>query len=596
VLQHGDFFNFNSDKENVMERANYMKAEGRLFIFMCAISLSMILFPIAANAGISPKISVKPNSTNLGSVKVGGVSTPKMLTIKNTGKSELVISSVTIIGTNASEFGFSPENGCPNPISTNALCEVTVTFTPASPFVKKSAMLRFSSNDPKKPTVDVKLSGQAPPPNISVAPKAVKFATVNIGNTSAYQTITVKNTGISDLVINAIAVTGANADEFSETDNCKIVSQGNSCAIAVTLNPTSTGNKAAIMSISSNTPKKPITNVKLSGRGSGGTGQSYSMADLAGTWEMNDLGSPGPWWGRGALAVGSDGSFYGTGNGSDGSVNEVSGTFSITTDGIITATGSDISSSFRCVMDSGKSIVVCTNSTDGGSTDISIITKKASSYSMADLVGIWETNGLGSPGPWWQRGALTIGSDGSFSGIFDGSDGSSESLSGIFSITADGIITATGSNPNPSHRCVMDSGKRIVVCTNSNDNVSTTEMHIFVKKAVSYSMADLVGKWEGNSLASGPCTPWWERASLTINGNGSLTASTVESTGQTNNITGAAGTVSISSDGVVAFHGGSDIDLAGSMDADKTVMVWTGTFGGGCDGGTEIKIFTKKPN
>ena len=103
-------------------------------------------------------------------------------------------------------------------------------------------------------------------------------------------------------------------------------------------------------------------------------------------------------------------------------------------------------------------------------------------YSMADLVGTWESNGLRSPGPWWQRGAVTIGSDGSFTGMFEGSDGSSKSLSGIFSITADGIITATGSNPNPSHRCVMDSGKSIVVCTNSNDSGSTTEMHIFVKK------------------------------------------------------------------------------------------------------------------
>jgi hypothetical protein len=581
-----------------MERANYMKAEGRFFIFMYAISLSMILFPLVSNAAISPKISVRPTSVNLGSVKVNGISTPKTLTIKNTGKSDLVINSVTITGINASEFGFSPTNACPNTIATNASCQLTVIFRSASPFVKKSATLSISSNDPKKPTVNVKLMGQAPPPKISVATKAVKFATVHIGNTSAPQTITVKNTGISDLAINAIAVTGANADEFSETDNCKIVSQGNGCAIAVTLNPTSTGNKSAIVSISSNDPKNPIINVKLDGSGSGGTGHSYSKADLEGIWEMNDLASGDPWWGRATWAIGSDGSVsFTNAASSDGSafLPSTAVTLIITNDGIITV--ADFTS-LQCAMDSGKSIMVCTSTSPHGNTDMIILTKKATSYSMTDLVGTWETNGLASPGPWWQRGAVTIGSDGSFSGLFEGSDGSAKSLSGIFSITADGIITATGSNPNPSHRCVMDSDKSIVVCTNSNDSGSTTEMHIFAKKASSYSMADLVGKWEGNSLASGPCSPWWERASLTINGDGSLTASTVESTGQTHNITGAAGTVSISSDGMVAFHGdgGSDIDLSGSMDSDKTVMVWTGTFEGGCDGGTEIKIFSKKPN
>ena len=256
----------------ITDRANYIKAEGRLFIFIWAISLSIILFPFLSNAATPPKISVRPMSVNLASVKVGGVSTPRMLTIKNTGKSDLVITSITISGTNASEFSYSPTNGCPNPIPTNGSCQVSVTFTPTSPFGKKSATISISSNDPKKPTVNVKLLGQAPPPKISAAPMAVNFATVNIGNTSAPKTVTIKNTGISDLVINDIGITGTNAQDFNQTDNCSVIAKGSSCTINVTFTPSSPASKeSANLSITTDDPKKSSLSVKLSGKGDGDT-------------------------------------------------------------------------------------------------------------------------------------------------------------------------------------------------------------------------------------------------------------------------------------------------------------------------------------
>lgn len=102
---------------------------------------------------------------------------------------------------------------------------------------------------------------------------------------------------------------------------------------------------------------------------------SYSIADLVGTWEMNASDSPGPSWGRGTLTVDSGGSFSTVSSGSNGANIVVSGTFGITNDGIINASGSGVPSSFRCAMDSGKSIVVCTY-TDSGSADMLILTKK----------------------------------------------------------------------------------------------------------------------------------------------------------------------------------------------------------------------------
>ena len=215
---------------------------------------------------------------------------------------------------------------------------------------------------------------------------------------------------------------------------------------------------------------------------------TYSMADLTGTWETNKLGASGsPWWSRGIFTVGSDGTFSGTSNDSSGHSASVSGAFSITNDGIvgISIQGSTVPPSYRCVMDSEKSVVVCTATTDGGNATMDIFTKKASSYSMADLVGTWQTNRLGaSASPWWSRGTFTVGSDGTFSGTANDSFGQSGvSVSGAFSINNDGVvgISIQGLTMPPSNRCVMDSGKSVVVCTATTDGGNAT-MDIFTKK------------------------------------------------------------------------------------------------------------------
>ena len=63
---------------------------------------------------------------------------------------------------------------------------------------------------------------------------------------------------------------------------------------------------------------------------------------LAGTWEVNSLASgPGvPWWERGTLVIGSDGSFSASVIESDGTIGNPSGTLDISTSGIITMSGS----------------------------------------------------------------------------------------------------------------------------------------------------------------------------------------------------------------------------------------------------------------
>jgi hypothetical protein len=104
-----------------------------------------------------PKITVSPKSVNFGSTGIGGTSAK---TITVTGKGYLTVNSITLTGANASEF--NQTNNC-SAIPPDGSCTINATFSPTSSSGKKSATITISSNDPKKPTVNVKLSGQAAP-------------------------------------------------------------------------------------------------------------------------------------------------------------------------------------------------------------------------------------------------------------------------------------------------------------------------------------------------------------------------------------------------------------------------------------------------
>ena len=224
-----------------------------------AAMLSLLLLPMGAYAAAAPapKISPNPTSVNFSPVKVGGASV-KTVTIKNTGSADLAVGAITFTGTDASEFGQT--NDCSAPVPAKGVCTVTVTFSPAIPYEKKSATLNVASNDPKKPTATVKLSGQAPPPKISASPMSVNLTAAGFNIPSAAATVTIKNTGISDLNISSVTITGADSSLFAMTDTWEsLVPSGESCTVGVTFTPDSTGTKSASLQIVSDDPKKPLS-------------------------------------------------------------------------------------------------------------------------------------------------------------------------------------------------------------------------------------------------------------------------------------------------------------------------------------------------
>jgi len=211
-------------------------------------------------------------------------------------------------------------------------------------------------------------------------------------------------------------------------------------------------------------------------------------------------------------------------------------------------------------------------------------------YKLA-LAGTWEVNSLASgPGaPWWLRGPITVCSNGSVSGVLEEYESDPDVISAVVSISTDGIITCTDMSTYRGH---MDAGKTVIVGTSNwtTGSPGTTEISIWTKKGDSYSLADLAGTWEVNSLASGPGAPWWERGPITIDSNSSFSGTLTQSDGSLDNV---SGTLNITADGIITMTG-NDEDLRCSMDAGKTVVVCTSTWTTGSPGTTEIKVITKR--
>jgi hypothetical protein len=104
-------------------------------------------------------------------------------------------------------------------------------------------------------------------PRITVAPLSLDFGPVKMDATSPEETITVTNGGVGDLVITGIGITGSQASEFHQTNDCTTIPADGSCTIRAVFAPTFPfGEKSAKVSISSNDPAKPLLNVVMTGK------------------------------------------------------------------------------------------------------------------------------------------------------------------------------------------------------------------------------------------------------------------------------------------------------------------------------------------
>ena len=105
-------------------------------------------------------------------------------------------------------------------------------------------------------------------PFAALSGTSASFLNQAINTTSAIpQTITLTNTGGLALAISSIAITGANATDFGQSNNCGTsLNAGALCTFTITYSPTITGAESATLTITDNAVGSPHT-IALSGYG-----------------------------------------------------------------------------------------------------------------------------------------------------------------------------------------------------------------------------------------------------------------------------------------------------------------------------------------
>jgi len=96
-----------------------------------------------------------------------------------------------------------------------------------------------------------------PAPGTSFAPSTVSFPSQTVETSSGPVALTLTNSGGSTLIVTTVAISGGNASEFSQTNNCTSVQPMQTCVINVTFSPSTTGSAAASLTVTDNGTGSP---------------------------------------------------------------------------------------------------------------------------------------------------------------------------------------------------------------------------------------------------------------------------------------------------------------------------------------------------
>ncbi|HUE43533.1 MAG TPA: choice-of-anchor D domain-containing protein [Candidatus Sulfotelmatobacter sp.] len=235
---------------------------------------------VAAIANVAPValVSFSPNPPVFAAEPLGTPSAPVAITLTNSGGAALTVTGFSISGADAGDFALGT-NTCvaASPIAPSGTCTVNVVFTPTV-LGSRTAAIVVAGTAFGSP--QAALSGVGGTPLATLNPTTLTFASTTVNTAAATQTITLTNGGNAPTVIVAggIAISGANAGDFSETDNCVSltgVAAGANCTITVGFKPTAAGARTATLTVNSNVAPATAT---LNGTGAAAT-LSLSIKD-----------------------------------------------------------------------------------------------------------------------------------------------------------------------------------------------------------------------------------------------------------------------------------------------------------------------------
>jgi hypothetical protein len=196
-----------------------------------------------------PGLSINPSTRNFGSVPEHTASSPTTFTVANTGSQPQTITSVSLTGSQASEFVVDLGTCGGAVVVGGGTCTLQVVFQPSG-LGSRTARLIITSNANASAAATLRGTGQAG--RLGLDPSPADFGVVPIGTTANAIDVKVTNGGTAALAMSAVRTGGANASEFSiVSDSCtgQQLAPGGSCTVSVAFRPADAGDRIASLDI-----------------------------------------------------------------------------------------------------------------------------------------------------------------------------------------------------------------------------------------------------------------------------------------------------------------------------------------------------------
>jgi hypothetical protein len=171
---------------------------------------------------------------------IGTTSVPQTVTLTNTGKTALSISSVS------AHTPFQVSNTCGKSLAAGAACDLNIGFEPALQGSAMGLITVVDSASSKPQIIEVSGAGTV----VQLAPQSLSFGDQKVDTGSTPEPVVVSNHGSEAVAMSAI---GTSSRSFTETNNCPTqLNVGASCTINVTFKPARTGTFTATLSVADN--------------------------------------------------------------------------------------------------------------------------------------------------------------------------------------------------------------------------------------------------------------------------------------------------------------------------------------------------------
>jgi FG-GAP-like repeat/Abnormal spindle-like microcephaly-assoc'd, ASPM-SPD-2-Hydin len=206
--------------------------------------------------GVTTLVTLAPSALSFPTQLINTVGTSQIATLTNTGTQPVTVSGIATTGP------FSETNDCSS-LYPSYSCQINVTFSPLAAGAAHGGLVVSDNAEGSRQTLSLSGTGTV----VQLSDVGVNFGDEQVGTQSSAASITVTNKGGLAISISQIAITGTNAGDFAETNNCGSgLAGGASCTIVITFTPIATGARSATLSITDSGGGSPQT-VALAGTG-----------------------------------------------------------------------------------------------------------------------------------------------------------------------------------------------------------------------------------------------------------------------------------------------------------------------------------------